>query len=47
MTQLFAHRQLGRIVSPVRSWRWLLASRWRRLALIAIIFILYLIVSPH
>jgi hypothetical protein len=45
VTQLFARKELGRIVSPVSPWRRLLASRWRRLALIAIIWIVYLIVS--
>jgi Domain of Unknown Function with PDB structure (DUF3857) len=47
VTQLFAHKQLGRVVSPVRFWRRLLANRWHRVALISIIFILYLIVSTH
>jgi len=47
VTRLFAHEELGRIVSPVRFWRRLLASRWRRVALIAIIFVLYLILSVH
>jgi hypothetical protein len=45
ITQLLARQELGRIVSPVAPWRRLLASRGRRLALIAIIWILYLIVS--
>ncbi len=43
VTQLFARVEFGRIVCPNNPWRRLLASRWRRAALLAIIFMIYLI----
>lgn len=41
VVKLFARVRLGRIGPPNNPWRWLLASRWRRVLLAVILFILY------
>jgi hypothetical protein len=44
LTRLFARVQFRRIVPPGNRWRWFLASRWRRVLVVAALFTLYLIV---
>jgi hypothetical protein len=45
VTQLFARMELGRLVSAVSLWRRLLGSRRRRLTIIIIFWIIYVVVS--
>lgn len=45
VTQLFARAVRGRIVCPNGPWKRLLASRWRRAALIVIVYILILTIG--